>query len=112
MTVAHTPGPWAFHAAPHRAGHAIEGHILLQGAIDDEPCVAYVEGVGSIDLSLILAAPELLAALESILRAYTDAEAGRLGIDPEDAWKARAGIPPWVERIVMPAIRKAKGGAS
>ena len=59
--------------------------------------------------NLIAAAPEMLVALLGVLRAFPDAEAGRMGIEPEDAWRARAGIPPWVRRIVMPAIAKAEG---
>lgn len=123
-TTSHTPGPWNLELEEHRApsdwmagvvavGNPYEGTYRAlarvsqpEHAYDDEEN-ARVEA----DARLIAAAPDLLAALQSILRAYTDAEAGRVGIEPEDAWQARAGIPPWVERIVMPAINKATRGA-
>ena len=62
----HSEAPWRFDAAPSDAGSdALRGHILPHGATEDDPCVAYVEEVGSADLALMLVAPELLAgALE------------------------------------------------
>jgi hypothetical protein len=63
----HTTAPWEFDAAPSDAGDdALRGHILPHGAVEDDPCVAYVEGVGSVDLALMLAAPEMLEVLESV----------------------------------------------
>ena len=63
----HSDAPWRFDAAPSDAGSdALRGHILPHGATDDDPCVAYVEGVGSVDLALLLAAPEMLAVLETV----------------------------------------------
>jgi hypothetical protein len=66
----HSEAPWRIDPAPSDAGSdALRGHILPHGAGEDDPCVAYVEGAGSGDLALMLAAPELLAALEAMLTA-------------------------------------------
>lgn len=125
MTTNHTPEPWTVEIETHRApsdwfaAHIYSGEPLTgtyrSVARVPEPEPAWSEerrDEVEANAYLLAAAPELLAALEAILRAYTDAEAARVGIDAEDAWRARAGIPPWVERIVMPAVAKAKGGAS
>ena len=93
--VQHSEAPWRFEAVPHRAGHGIEGHILPHGAGEDDPCVAYVEGVGSTDLALMLAAPDLLAALEGLI--------AEIGAEWPDEWRALA-----YEEAVA-AIRKAEG---
>lgn len=108
----HTPGPWRNDAPGSLlvVADTPDGERIVAGCWGHNDTLAVTEGAAN--ARLIAAAPEMLAALESILRAFTDAEADRVGIEREDAWQARAGIPPWVERIVMPAIRKAKGGAS
>lgn len=63
----HTPPPWHFERLSETGG-ALHGWILPEGvtADDEEPCVAYVEGVGAVDLVLILAGPSMLAVLESV----------------------------------------------
>lgn len=67
----HSDAPWSFTSAPitwpQRGDVARAGWITPHGWIEDEPCVAYIENVGSADVALIVAAPELLAALESAL---------------------------------------------
>jgi|SRR5581483_4771890 len=62
----HTPGPWHFLQAPERPGGALDGWILPEGAMEDDPCVAYLEGVGDVDLALLLAAPDMLEVLETV----------------------------------------------
>lgn len=95
---------WA--GEPMTPGHRVVARIPQAEPIWDDEARAQTIA----DARLITAAPELLAALVSILRAFTDAEADRVGIEREDAWKARAGIPPWLNRIAAPAIAKARGG--
>lgn len=111
----HTPGPWG--ANTEQSEH----HDLYARVIFDQ--TGHPIGTASdfnntdrdaeVDANarLMAAAPELLAALEAILRRLTDAEADMQGIDREDAWRTRAGIPPWLERIAAPVLAKAKGVA-
>jgi hypothetical protein len=66
--IEHSDAPWRFDPAPSDANmpDALRGHILPHGAQEDDPCVAYVEGVGSVDLAPLLSAPDMLAVLESV----------------------------------------------
>lgn len=122
MMAEHTPGPWTAEIEDHKGstdwyaaaigvGSPFQGNYRTVARVCgaehayDEAEVAKAEA----DARLIAAAPEMLVALESILRAFTDAEAGRIGIERADAWQAKAGIPPWLKRIALPAIRKAVG---
>lgn len=100
MNNAHSPGPWHFERASGRydGDAALDGWILPHGAIEDDPYVAYLEGVGRVDLALIAAAPDLLAALEAALEQTEDG----LHSSPCD----EPGC--WVE-AAQRAIRKAKG---
>jgi hypothetical protein len=99
----HSDAPWRFEAVPHRAGHGIEGHILPHGATVDDPSVAYVEGVGSVDLALMLAAPDLLAALELYISEHGH-EVGCMYFNPSFGCGPRCQQP-------RAAIEKARGGS-
>lgn len=61
----HSDAPWRFEPNTDRKDGTLNGWIVPCSAGEDDPCVAYVEGVGGTDLARMLAAPELLAgALE------------------------------------------------
>jgi hypothetical protein len=68
LAAEHSDAPWTF--LPLTAGApsdgAQSGWIVPHGAGDDDPCVAYLEQAGALDLAAILAAPELLAATEAL----------------------------------------------
>lgn len=101
----HSDAPWRFDPVPHRAGHGIEGHIVPHGAQVDDPCVAYVEGVGSADLALMLAAPEMLAALEAFATANQHADECGCDDDCDIAIRLWAGA----HQTGLAALAKSKG---
>lgn len=103
----HTPGPWLFrgksssvHAAPANepGEHYQYGEQIARFAEDDDGDAS----VSDADLALMLAAPEMLAALEKI---KDDADRSLVqGWTPSVQWLS------WVADTARDAIAKAKGG--
>ena len=63
----HTTGPWRS-LSPRTAGAGtVTGWIVGAEPDEDAPTVAWIEEVQPADLALLLAAPELLAALTALL---------------------------------------------
>jgi hypothetical protein len=101
----HTPGPWLFrgksssvHEQPeNKPGEKYTyGKQIFRFRDDDDE----VAGISDEDLALILAAPDMLAALEAILPML-----------PQSLTTATGGDPSWTDAIrrVESAIEKARG---
>ncbi len=110
MATEHTPGSWHFNSKGAETDDgAMSGWILEAGAVDDEPCIAYIDSVGSADLALMLAAPELLAMAQAFVVASDhNSDTGECDCDGD----CDAAIDLWVgvDRMARTAIRKARGG--
>ena len=99
----HTAGPWRSlspHAAPDGT---VTGWIVGAEPDEDAPTVAWIEEVEPADLRLMVAAPELLAALTALADYVEDDNPGAASGDAHVLWLCEAS---------RAAIEKARGAIS
>ena len=96
--MSHTPGPWS-----------IKENAYLNQMIDVEPSIGCVYGVGEevqANARLIASAPDLLAALEALMRIVSNSN----GVS---GWHRNGDIAGWDEfdeiNMAIAALAKAKG---
>lgn len=99
-----TPGPWRIESRIYQMGRKLSGHVIAHGINSHgdgpEGYICRTEWSSEEDARLLAAAPELLSALQHLLR-----HSGIADVDPRDKDKQDQDI----ERAARAAIAKAEG---